>query len=277
MKIPKQLLKAIAFVSQDQEDLDYRATAFVVSVPFDERTGCMHLVTAKHVATKLSEGKAMIALNGKDGFPLWMKNDTQVPRYFHEDSSVDVAILPMASARLNDYDYQDISTNMFVTEERQAQYDLGIGDDIFSLSLFRTYVGEERLSPIVRVGVIAMMPEGRFPHPHFVSVETYLIDCWSMGGYSGSPVFVRDTIKMQAQSADGQPRPFSAAGDFHLLGLLSGHITIPSTDGRPDQDTKVGLVFPARKILEALHSPHLSEIRAEAFTRGLLTDQGRND
>ena len=277
MKIPKQLLKAIAFVSEDREELDYRATPFVVSVPFDDRTGCMHLVTARHVAAKLSDGKATVAFNGKDGLPLWMQNGTRVPWYFHEDPSVDIAILPMASARLNDYEYQDIPTKMFVTEERQEQYDLGIGDDVFSLSLFRTYVGQERLSPIARAGVIAMLPEGRFPHPKFGSVETYLIDSWSMGGYSGSPVFVRDTVKVQALGADGQPRPFSAAGDFHLLGLLSGHITLPSARSGPDQDTRVGLVVPARKILEALHSPELSSIRAEAFERGLLPDQGAHD
>ena len=74
MRIPDRLLKCVGFVSRDQDDLEYRGSAFVVSVPHDQNSGCLHLLTAKHVAFALQNGEAVIGMNGKDGLPLVLKN-----------------------------------------------------------------------------------------------------------------------------------------------------------------------------------------------------------
>jgi hypothetical protein len=271
MRIPDQLLNCVAFVSRDQENLDYRASAFVVSVPFDETSGCLHLVTARHVALRLQNGEACIAFNGKDGMPLWMKNTDEVPWYFHPDETVDVAILPMASTRLREYKYQDISTTLFLTDERREEHNIGIGDDVFTLGLFRPLIGASDFTPIVRTGVIAMMPSGRVDHPDFGSMEAYLTESRSLGGLSGSPVFVRDTVNMQVQNAQGEPRWFSASSGFHLLGLLSGHWDAKALEGG-SLNMGISLVVPAPKILEALFSAELIELRNEAVNRSFSTD-----
>jgi hypothetical protein len=272
VRIPDPLLKCVGFVSRDQENLDYRASGFVVSVPH-ENSGCLHLVTAKHVAISLQKGEAIIAFNGNDGLPLWMKNTDEVPWFFHPDETVDVAILPMASLRLREYDYQDISTNLFLTSARAQEYEIGIGDDVFTVGLFSPFVGTVRFTPIVRTGVIAMMPQGRIPHPKFGSMEAYLTESRSLGGLSGSPVFVRDTVSVQAVNKEGVPRPFSAPAGFHLLGLLSGHWDAPAAkDVGGSTNMGISLVVPATKILEALFSPELTELRNDAFQRGLIPE-----
>ncbi|HEU5340871.1 hypothetical protein [Edaphobacter sp.] len=254
-------------------NLDYRASAFVVSVPHDEHNGCLHLVTAKHVAIRLQRGEAVIAFNGKDGLPLWMSNGDRVPWFFHPDETVDVAILPMASLRLNEYDYQDISTNLFLTSARSEEYEIGCGDDVFTIGLFTPFTGVLRFTPIVRTGVIAMMPDGRVHHPEFGSMEAYLTESRSLGGLSGSPVFVRDTVSVQGVNTEGKPRPFSAPAGFHLLGLLSGHWDAPGTTRHSaGLNMGISLVVPAAKILEALSSPSLTALREEAFQRGLIPE-----
>ena len=273
MRIPDQLLKCVGFVSRDEENLDYRASAFVVSVPYDGHSGCLHLVTAKHVAVSLQNGEASIAFNGKDGLPIWMKNGVNMPWYFHPDETVDVAILPMASVRLREYDYQDIAVDLFLTSARSDEYQIGCGDDVFTIGLFAPFIGNLRFTPIVRTGVIAMMPEGRIHHPKFGSMEAYLTESRSLGGLSGSPVFVRDTVKVPAVNQDGKPRAFTAPGGFHLLGLLSGHWdSPPAGDAERSLNMGISLVVPATKILEALFAPELTALREEAFERGIIPE-----
>jgi hypothetical protein len=257
----------VGFVSRDEETLDYKGSAFVVLVPHDANTGCLHIVTAKHVATALQSGEAMIAMNGKDGLPLWVKNATEVPWFFHPDESIDVAVLPMASARLHDYDYQEISTSMFATPQRIADYGIGVGDEIVCLGLFSPFVGRSRFTPIARSGIISMMPDGELPHPGFIKMEAYLVESRSMGGMSGSPIFVRNTIHPQAANSEGKTVQFSVSSDFHLLGLLSGHWAAAG-----NVNMGLSLVVPASKILETLFHPHLIAIRQEAFDRGLVPD-----
>jgi hypothetical protein len=275
VRIPDRLLKCVGFVSRDQENLDYRASAFVVSVPHDEHSGCLHLVTAKHVAVSLQKGEASIAFNGKDGLPLWMNNGDRVPWFFHPDETVDVAILPMASLRLREYDYQDISIDLFLTSTRSEEYEIGCGDDVFAIGLFAPFTGTLRFTPIVRTGVIAMMPEGRIRHPEFGSMEAYLTESRSLGGLSGSPVFVRDTVSVQGVNKEGKPRPFSAPAGFHLLGLLSGHWDAPAAEMGGSLNMGISLVVPATKILEALFAPELTALREEAFERDNSRGQQR--
>ena len=277
MRIPNPLLKCVGFVSRDQENLDYRASAFVVSVPHDEHSGCLHLVTAKHVAISLQKGEAIIAFNGKDGLPLWMKNTDEASWFFHPDETVDVAILPMASLRLREYDYQDISTNLFLTSDGSQEYGIGIGDDVFTIGLFAPFIGTLRFTPMVRTGVIAMMPQGRVQHPKFGSIEAYLTESRSLGGLSGSPVFVRDTVSVQGVNKEGKLRPFSAPAGFHLLGLLSGHWDAPAAANDGSLNMGISLVVPATKILEALFSPEITALREEAFQRGLIPETSNVD
>lgn len=270
MRIPNELLKCVGFVSRDEPILDYRGSAFVVLVPKDERTGCLHLVTAKHVAIALQRGEAAIAMNGKDGLPLWMKNTTEVPWFFHPDDAVDVAVLPIASVRMDEYDYQEIPTGIFVTPEITATHHIGVGDEIICLGLFSPFIGNARFTPLVRSGIMAMMPDGALPHPSFGSMEAYLIESRSMGGLSGSPVFVRNTVHPHGIGEDGQHIHFSASSDFHLLGLLSGHWKAPSgTNNESHANMGLSLAVPASKILDTLFSPELLSIREEAFKRGL--------
>jgi len=271
VRVSDEILKCVGFVSKGENIFDYRGTAFIVSVPHDENTGCLHLVTAKHVALAIPAGEACIAVNAKDGLPRWMKQG-DTPWFFHPtDPSVDVAVLPMASGMIHAYDARDVSVQMFATKEVIAEEKIGLGDELVNVGLFRPFSGSSGLlEPIVRTGNVAMMPKSRIPSDMFGSLEGYLAEGRSIGGLSGSPVFVRSTVNMDVQNYLGEPAKMSGLGPMRLLGLIHGHWDAPGDFEKEVQkpvNMGVSIIVPADKILEVLYSPELCAVRDEAFKR----------
>jgi hypothetical protein len=68
-------------VSHDTDTPRHTDTAFIVQVPYDETSGCLHLGTAKHVADAIG-ADFDIGFNGRDGKPLSVKNGG-VPCFFY--------------------------------------------------------------------------------------------------------------------------------------------------------------------------------------------------
>jgi hypothetical protein len=276
MRIPDEITKSVGFVSRPTEPLQYGGTAFLVQVPYDEDSGCLHLVTAKHVAEAVGDG-CVIAMNGKDGLPLFV-NSQGAQWFYHptEADSVDVAVLPFASTRTDEYDISPIPVQIFATDERIAEYSLGLGDEVFSVGLFTKYFGLSKLTPIVRTGNVAMMPKEKVPLKSFGLTEAYLIEGRSIGGLSGSPVFCRDTMKIPGVNQKGQVKHIAGLGQLHLLGLVHGHWDLPvnfsETEKLEAVNMGISIVIPAKKILEVLFSPALVEERERAFQRSQEQD-----
>jgi hypothetical protein len=175
--------------------------------------------------------------------------------YSPTDASVDVAVYPYAPP-LETYDYKAVHVNTFLTGEIIQQKEIGVGDEVFVTGLFAHAAGSQRNLPIVRTGNIAMMPDEVIPTDSG-NIEAYLIEARSIGGLSGSPVFVRQTVAL-------------GIGGFYLLGLMHGHWEIP-TDRKNDSlmgndlhgkvNMGIAIVIPAKKILEVLNHPELVEMR----------------
>ncbi len=271
MRIADEIIKSVGFVSCDTDPLRYAGTAFIVQVPFDETSGCLHLVTAKHVADVVG-ADFVIGFNGKDGKPLFIKNGG-VPWYFHptEEHSVDAAVIPFASSRIDEYNISPIPVQIFADDARINQYEIGLGDEIFSVGLFTRYFGLKTLIPIVRTGNIAMMPNELVPLAGFGLTHVFLAEGRSIGGLSGSPVFCRNTVKMPGVNEKGEVKYFAGTGQIHLLGLVHGHWDLPisfSESVRSEAvNMGVSIVIPAKKILEILFSPALVDARNQAFQR----------
>jgi hypothetical protein len=271
MRIPDRLLKSVGFVSRfepegDGARLEFGATAFIVGVHTDENFGLAHIVTAKHVAEAIEPAEAVIAMNAKDGAPLFLR--TGDARWFYhptEPDSVDVAAMQFGSHRFQDYDIVWIPEDMFATDKRIADFDIGLGDEIVTIGLFTRFFGQTKLIPLVRTGNIAMMPKEKLPSKSFGEMEAYLAEGRSIGGLSGSPVFVRDTVKMPALRPQGTPAFMSGLGSFHLLGLMHGHWDLPVSFSASEQaeavNMGVSIVVPAKKILETLYHPELVAMR----------------
>lgn len=147
---------------------------------------------------------------------------------------------------------------MFLTDEVIRSKGIGTGDEVFITGLFIHLAGSARNLPIVRMGNIAMMPDEPVP-TRMGLIDAYLIEARSIGGLSGSPAFVRETVP-------------GGIGGFYLLGLMHGHWDIPPEERddhvpRADEDAQakvnmgIAIVVPATKILQVLNHPPLVEIR----------------
>jgi hypothetical protein len=273
MRIANRLLKCVGFVSRYEPDdeggsrLQFGATAFIVGVTMEGKVGLAHLVTAKHVVEQILPGETVITMNAKDGESLSLRTGNN-KWFYHptEKDAVDVAVMPFGSARFDDYDVIWIPEGMFATDERIEEFQIGLGDELFIVGLFTRFFGRKRLTPIVRTGNIAMMPEDRVPVEGFDPMEAYLAEGRSIGGLSGSPAFVRNTVKMPMQTAGGKPTAMAGLGDSHLLGLVHGHWRIPPNATATQAEMVnmgVSIIVPAKKILETLYNPELVALRKE--------------
>lgn len=273
MRIADLLLKSVGFVSRFEPDqpLVFGGTAFIVGVKMDDNAHLVHLVTAKHVAEAIEPADAVIAINAKDGAPRFLKTDGQ-KWFYHptEKDSVDVAVIPLGSANMGLYDITFIPEAIFATDKRIAEYNIGLGDELIIVGLFTRFVGTTCVTPIVRTGNIAMMPRDRLPVKGFGEMDAYLAESRSIGGLSGSPVFVRNTAKIPAQSEKGISHIYGL-GDGHLLGLMHGHWDLPVSFSATEQSEAVNMgvsiVVPAKKILEVLYHPELVAMRKEFFEK----------
>jgi hypothetical protein len=271
MRISDLLLKSVGFVSRYEPDGDgvrlaFGGTAFIVGVRVAGDLSLAHFVMAKHVAEQIEPAEAVIAMNAKDGAPLYLRTG-ESHWFYHptEKDSVDVAVMPFGSARFRDYDIAWIPEDIFVTDKRIADFEIGLGDEIVVIGLFTRFFGSTQLVPLVRTGNIAMMPKDKLPIKGFGHMEAYLAEGRSIGGLSGSPVFVRNTVKMPVQTAQGIPAHISGLGNIHLLGLMHGHWEVPVSFSATEQaeavNMGVSIVVPAKKILETLYHPELVAMR----------------
>lgn len=289
MRIPDPIIKSVSFVSRFEVDLygearplQYGGTAFVVGVKVAEGAIYSHLVTAKHVADAIWPGEAVFAFNGLDGIPYFLRTGDQ-KWFFHptEPDAVDVAVMPLGSARLNKYDLVWIPEQIFATPQRISEYSIGLGDELVIIGLFTAFYGSTQLVPIVRTGNVAMMPPDRVPVKGFDPMEVYLAEGRSIGGLSGSPVFVRNTVNYPAQDAKGNLAPISGLGALHFLGLMHGHWDLPTSLEQTKQyevvNMGISIITPAKKILETLYHPELVAMRKEHYEKSKKDKQTTSD
>jgi hypothetical protein len=269
MRIPHQILKCVGFISHDQSRPDYLGTVFIVGVRSedDPTNTALHLVTARHVAELIDPGPFVIAMNAKDGAKLLLKSgDAQWWYHPTEKASVDVAVTPFCPQMFDDYDIEWIPDTVFASDKSIQEYGVGLGDEVFTAGLFTEFWGTTRFEPLVRTGNIAMMPTGKIPIKGFGNVEAYLVEGRSIGGLSGSPVFVRHTVHMSVEGKKGEQTQMSGISSrIQLLGLMHGHWDLPLTFTKTEQaeavNMGVAIVVPAKKILETLYHPELVQMR----------------
>ena len=173
---------------------------------------------------------------------------------------------------LPEADIVSVHVGQLGTADRLKALDIGIGDEVFATGLFTPAPGTARNVPILRHGNIAMMPEEQIQTESGFA-DVYLVESRSIGGLSGSPVFVRPTINARVFNESGGKTDFVVAGHgMTLLGLIHGHWDIKesdlnkaffSNDPKRGVNLGIGIVVPAIKILETLNRHELVTLREQ--------------
>jgi len=266
MRVPDEVRECVVYLGlpviapDGREMMRPKGTAFFVAVPSQEIEGTtyVYLVTAKHVARAVQDREFFVRVNDKDGRAVLIRSGGARWWFHATDESADVAVLAWAPPEF--VEHKRIPTGMFLTDETVRSRSIGTGDEVFITGLFVHLAGSQRNVPIVRMGNIAMMPDEPVP-TEMGMIDAYLIEARSIGGLSGSPAFVRETVPM-------------GIGAFYLLGLMHGHWDIPpetrDDEMRTDVEDALGkvnmgiaVVVPAKKILEVLNQPRLVEKRKQ--------------
>ncbi|HYG09059.1 MAG TPA: trypsin-like peptidase domain-containing protein [Pyrinomonadaceae bacterium] len=297
MYVPNEVRKSVVFIGYKKPDGAYQlaGTAFFVSriqganlYTGGTGMGFTYLVTAKHVIDGIRNkgaDKVCMRVNFKDGEAYWLETDIS-KWLFHptESGSVDVAVLRCGLAK--ELDHAGILIMAFATEDIVRTTNIGIGDEVFLVGLFANHHGTKKNIPLVRVGNIAAKPEEPVEVRTFGLMDAYLIEARSLGGISGSPVFVHiPAVRAKSilpESARKNIKPDDTV--FFALGLMHGHwdmmyadqdAVIEDATGIQRVNMGIAIVVPASKILEVIEQPMIKEneerILKEEREKGLPT------
>ena len=157
-----------------------------------------------------------------------------------------------------------------VTKELIQQHDIGVGEEAFSVGRLVDHDGKQKHTPVVRFGNIAEMPTEAIKQDDGHMQESYLVEGRSVGGYSGSPVFMFiPPWAIRLGKGVVESRQYGP----WFLGVNWGHLVkwqpVCDAVGRPlsshgtqvAQNTGMMAVVPAWKLIEMFNHPEMQAER----------------
>lgn len=260
MRVPDEVKDCVVFVGYRGADdaVHLGGTAFSVTIPLGIlEYHTKYIVTARHVIEFVrvhsTDRHVHLRLNTPSDGPRWV----QLPLDgWTCHASEDIAIFPWAPDD-EIFDYYSIHIESFMSEETVKGWGIGIGDEVFFPGLFVNHYGASRNIPIVRTGTIAAMP-GELINTGMGPMKAMLVEARSIGGLSGSPVFVNaGGVREDPQTSKYK---MMARSQFVFGGLMHGHWNVHRVDAVTSLDDEVvnmgvGIVVPSWTIKEMLESP----------------------
>lgn len=281
-----QVRKSVVFIQlkcrKGDKEYDVRGTGFFVGFP-EPRLGkdlqFVYLVTNRHVALCWDDSGApmivesiSIRLNRRNGagddtaVDLPLSPGGNVPWFLPADDAIDLALLPAVPDQ-NTYDFKIVPSSIFAGKDVLKENRITEGEPVFFAGFFYQFPGVTRMEPIVRQGIIAMMPHDRIP---FVNAREnlYLADLHVFGGNSGSPAFID-----LGGFHEGSVR---LGLDYRLLGVVNGELTedqnfnlelSTTLTGTQRVNSGISTIVPADDLKALLEDPRLQALRDSAVAR----------
>jgi hypothetical protein len=280
MKVPSSAQRCVAFLYlQTLTRKSPVGTAFFVHRSSEDRqSSTTYLVTARHVidnaSRDASDGRIWVRLNTRAGGTDWIETKARDWLPHSDDETVDVSVLPLRPA-FDKFEWAAIDVATALDDSIIVSRGIGPGDELFFPGMFVNHRGQQRNVPIVRMGNIAAMPNpDEKVWTRIGLIDAYLVEARSVGGLSGSPVFV--ALDVVWQDDNGEWR--GTGGQSYLLGLMHAHWAETVTgaeeaDDSPDSPTSaqvnmgIGVVVPVRYIVEAINQPRIAAAREAAERR----------
>jgi len=277
LRVPDTIQSTVAFIGYADKGapggIRCIGTGFLVAYDTGD-----YLVTCRHVAEPIDGAPFLVRLNRYDGNGSNAVVGDSVRWYFHPDKNIDLAVTPFHATPAQGYDCRTIPQDDFATDEFNKVRGVGIGDDCYTVGLFRYVTGKKANLPLVYSGTIALTSSEKIPtwnkqKNRMESVDGCLIQSQGIHGASGSPVFVRPCI-LRETLLNGQKLTVQdqSAGLF-LFGMVQGAWFLPPDAflraelGANSQDSVpvgVSIVVPIDRLVELLgDSPELIAMRGK--------------
>ncbi len=283
MRVRDEFVNCVAFiglVNERQEFVPY-GTGFCVLVA-TKTLGVPHVITALHVIDQIHGEQIWVrVIKAGGGFHLFSVPKSgflKHPDHEPNRNYIDVALSTLPKV-VPDDPITWVMTEDFASDEAIVEENIGIGDEVVIAGMLFNHIGETMNIPIARIGNIAAMRHE--PVPTDVGyIDAYLIEVRSIGGLSGSPVFVhmgaRPNTRRIGQSAPKQMH--------YLLGMVHGYyavthagelVGVKTTAAVGEMNTGIAIVVPVAKLIETLNQPSIMAFREEWASEQLAKANSR--
>jgi hypothetical protein len=285
-------------VRAGQDGEHHGGSGFLAHVP-SEHPGNIHLyaVTNKHV---IDGGFHVLRFTDMSGRSQVLESKPEDWR-FHADGD-DIAVKDIEPGDRGVFRLYSVNTDAFVSKGVIEDFAIGPGDEAFLIGRLITVEGQQRNKPAARFGNISIMADPNEPiRLEGREQEAFLVECRSLSGFSGSPVFVTldrtyhfTTVAGGSQNMPGFPGiPTSALSASEggsgvrmrngsliygtigpwLLGIDCAHVPLWKPVYQSDRETKdpsglqvetntgIACVIPAWRILDLLNDEDLVKAR----------------
>jgi len=211
--------------------------------------------------------------------------------WYGHPSGDDVEVIPLDIGA--SFDWWSFGAEQFITRQIIDAYRIGYGDEAFLVGRLIAHDGRQKNAPVIRFGNISLMadPDEPISCGDGRTQEGFLVECRSLSGFSGSPVFVMTTqtygyssireidrlpgADIREHGLPGEPTRLpntlrvTNAGPW-LLGIDWGHVPLwkpvyERVPGRPNRETNyrtelntgIACVLPAWRIADILNDEEL--------------------
>jgi hypothetical protein len=255
MKIPDEIRKTVGFITYENKisgEITPVGTSFFLGHnPGEGKTTSpkVYAVTARHVVDEMRKKgvkELILRLNSKGGL---LNVYVSIDKWFvhPSDRSIDVAIHEMGIPA--NADHLVLPFNLCVSEKVLREQEVELGDEVFISGLFQHHFGAGRNLPIIRVGNLAAMNEERIETKDFGEMDGYLIEARSIGGLSGSPVF----LNLGVIRIIGGKTKFVNSAKIFLLGLIHGHYDVGLNGGNEESvNAGIAIVVPIQSVMSVI-------------------------
>lgn len=259
----------------------FTGTGFLVGIevpPAEQHRSFQYLVTNRHVAecwdeknhpqevistnvrmNTQNEGAVIFPLNGfgGGGKPSW---------FFPTDDSVDLAVTPFRLPDNPKLDVMLIGFNTFAVRDSLRQHRIGEGSPVIVTGTFVQFPGEHKFQPILRQGILSMIPDEPMKTTTGKSGSVYLADVHVFGGNSGSPVFAKPQDDI------------THMGDIWLIGVVSGYYfekadskmeIAVTVHGETAANSGIAMIVPADEVKKLIEDNPILKGYRDAYLSGL--------
>jgi hypothetical protein len=281
----RQIRKTVTFLTLSclRGNIPIRAqgTGFFVGTSDSrlEATTFVYLVTNRHVAmcwdeqnNPMTVQSVTIRLNLKDGSSKEFTSVGNLQWILPEDDSVDLALFPMAPDQ-NVFNYLLIPDSILATEEVVKKEKIAEGTKLVFSGFFYQVPGLKQMQPILREGIVAMMPDEDLRTTTGKNGKVYLGEVHAFHGNSGSPVFV-DVGGIRGSS-------IRVGSDYRLLGVVSGgygegeqnNLVLETPLASKPGNSGIAMIVPASALKALLDDQRVVSMRDAEVARQAQTSK----